>query len=94
MAMPVSAIRDQIVSAVDIVIQLTRFSDGARRVTQISEVVGIDESSGTIVLEDIFRYQLQRTDDSTGGAHSHTGYIPSFIEELLLKGVVSLDTFL
>jgi pilus assembly protein CpaF len=91
--MPVSAIREQIASAVHIVVQLNRFPDGARCVTHVSEIVGIDPDTGAIVVEDIFVYRPPGGGKFADGIHIHSGYIPTFIEEMLVKGVVSLDTF-
>ena len=88
--MPISAIREQIAGAVDIIVQLTRFPSGARRVTHISEVTQIDEDTGEVVLEDVFRLPPGSRGE---GAAKHTGYIPTFVEELLQKGVITLDTF-
>lgn len=87
MDLPVSAIREQVASAVDIVIQQTRFGDGSRRVTCISEVTGIE--SGTIQLSDIFRYQQQGFDENgrVRGEFRATGLVPKFYEELLQRGV-------
>lgn len=53
--LPLEAIRRTIVSAVDIVIQISRLHDGSRKVMSISEVVGLEGSN--VVLEEIFRYQ-------------------------------------
>ena len=92
-SMPTSAIRDQIAAAVDVVVQLNRFPDGTRCVTHISEVIGIDEDTGDVLVEDIFVYQLPGDGQFGGGEHIHTGYIPSFIEEMLVKGVVTLENF-
>lgn len=89
-AMPVQAIRDQIVAAVDIVVQLRRFADGVRRVTAVSEVVGIDDLDGTVIVEDIFVF---RGADGVGGGFAHTGYIPQFMDDLLTRGDVDLDVF-
>ena len=88
--MPVSAIREQIVSAVNLVVQLNRLSDGSRKITQISEVIGIDESTGQIITEDIFR--LKQTSNSSSLIY-HTGYIPTFVQDLLDKEIMTLDTF-
>jgi len=82
-AMPVSAIREQIASALDMVVQLTRFADGSRRITGIAEVTEIDRDSGEILLEDIFVYHPPRPGEDSPGYYAHTGYIPSFIEDLL-----------
>lgn len=87
MDLPVSAIREQVASAVDIVIQQTRFGDGSRRVTCISEVTGME--SGTIQLSDIFRYQQQGFDENgrVRGEFQATGQVPKFYEELKQRGV-------
>jgi pilus assembly protein CpaF len=91
--MPVAAIREQIASAIDVVVQLTRFPDGSRRVSYVSEVVGIDDERGTVLVEDVFVYRLPGDGQYDNGCHIHTGYIPTFVEELLEKGVMTLDTF-
>ncbi len=90
-AMPIPAIRAQIASALDLVVQITRFPDGARRVTRIAEVTGIDEETGLIQLEAIFIYRP--AEGERDGRYLHTGYIPSFVAELLARGAMTLDTF-
>lgn len=82
MELPVNAIREQVASAVDLIIQQTRFSCGSRKITRITELVGIE--SGTVQLQDIFRFQ-QHSMDSEGSVTGHfeaTGAIPTFYEEL------------
>jgi pilus assembly protein CpaF len=91
--MPVAAIREQIASAVDVLVQLERFPGGSRRVSSISEVVGIDKERGNIVVEEVFVYRLPGDGQYQNGSHRFTGYIPTFVEELLEKGVMTLDTF-
>ncbi|OUR70956.1 hypothetical protein A9Q78_11460 [Methylophaga sp. 41_12_T18] len=87
MDLPVSAIREQIGSAVHIVIQQSRFGDGTRKITNISEITGIE--SGTIQLNDIFRYQQNGFDDDgqVKGEFMATGMVPKFYEELRERGV-------
>ncbi|MDO3386264.1 ATPase, T2SS/T4P/T4SS family [Gilvimarinus sp. SDUM040013] len=87
MDLPVTAIREQVASAVDIVIQQTRFGDGSRRVSCISEITGIE--SNTIQLTDIFRYQQTGFDENGKvlGKFMATGIVPSFYEELRSRGV-------
>jgi len=95
MDLPVRAIRDQICAAVDVIVQQTRFSDGSRRVINVTEVVGLQDD-GRIHLEDIFRFQ-QRGVDSRGKVHGEvllTGYIPSFVPDLINAGIVSDGNFL
>lgn len=88
--MPVSAIRAQVASALDLVVQLRRYPDGRRCVSHITEVREVDPESGEVILEDAFL--------ATPGADGklrfrHTGYIPTFIEELLRGGDVALEAF-
>lgn len=87
--MPVSAIRNQIVAAVHIVVQLNRLSDGSRKVTHVSEVTEVDKDTGEVIVEDIFIYQQKQV----GGYHTYTGYIPTFLVPMVEKGLVDLDTF-
>ncbi|MFM8446596.1 MAG: CpaF family protein [Candidatus Nanopelagicaceae bacterium] len=65
MDLPVNVIRDQIVGAIDLVIQQSRMRDGSRRITQICEVVGID--SNVIQLQDIFTFQEDMNDVNSIG---------------------------
>lgn len=81
MALPAQAIRDQISSAIDIVIQLTRFSDGARRVTAITEVAGME--GDCLLLTELFRYQRS----APAAGFQATGQIPAFYETLQADGL-------
>jgi len=87
--MPVRAIREQIVSAVHLVVQIARFSDGRRRVTHISEVTQMDRDTGEILIDDIFRLHRQEDDRL-----SHTGFIPTFSEDLIARGILDVEVFL
>ena len=87
--MPVRAIREQIVGALDVIVQLTRFANGQRRVTHISEVVEIDRESGQIRLEDVFT--LTQHDQPR---LRHTGYLPTFAPEMIEKKLFTVDSFL
>jgi len=74
MDLPISVIREQISQAIDIVIQQNRLRDGSRRVTQISEVVGID--SGVIQLQDLFVFEYNNSGpDRDKGALISTGLL-------------------
>jgi pilus assembly protein CpaF len=96
MDLPVRAIREQVASAVDIIVQQTRFSDGSRRITHISEVTGVEGSSGTVQMNDIFLYK-QKGFDSDGkvkGEFVATGMVPQFYEELRERGIkVDMSVF-
>ncbi len=88
MDLPVRAIREQIASAIDIILQQTRFSDGTRRVTSIVEVDGME--SDVILLQKIFEYKRSgRHEDGTIiGEFRGMGYAPSFYEECAAGGEV------
>ena len=74
MELPLLAIREQIAGAVHVIVQLTRFACGARRIVQVSEVTGTE--SGRIQLQDLFRF------DSQSGTYRATGNLPVFLEQL------------
>ncbi len=87
MELPLSAIREQIGSAVHIIVQLSRFSDGTRKINRISEVVGIE--GDRITMQDIFEY-TQTGVDSDGavlGDFHPTGAVPTFVDEMKTRGV-------
>ncbi len=87
MDLPLQAIREQVASAVHIVVQQTRFSCGSRKVTGISEITGME--SGKIQLQELFKFVNQ---GYTGANGKVTGYftgcdlVPSFYEELRAYG--------
>jgi pilus assembly protein CpaF len=87
--LPVRAIRQQVASALDVVIQIARFGDGSRRITHISEIQGME--GDIITLQDIFRFTFseggRESADSTGTLRS-TGLRPKLVEKLADKGVV------
>ena len=87
MELPVQAIREQVASAVDIVVQQTRFGDGSRKVVNISEVTGVEGS--TVQMQDIFRYQQDGFDENgrVKGKFVATGRVPEFYDELMQRGV-------
>lgn len=89
MDLPVRAIREQIASAVDIILQQTRFGCGTRKVTAISEVVGLDMDEGTVILQDIFLFKQEGygKDGKIRGFHQATGYIPKFFRLMQERGL-------
>ena len=91
--LPSTAIREQISSALDLVVHVRRFEDGVRRVASISEVTGIE--SGTPLLQDIFTYQV--TGEENGRVRGHflpTGIVPRFVQAEREKGRgLPLDLF-
>lgn len=80
------AIREQIASALDIVIQQMRFGCGARKITNIAEVVGMEDDQ--IILQDIFYFKQHGVDSDkkTTGSFLATGWIPEFYETLQDSG--------
>jgi pilus assembly protein CpaF len=85
--LPHIAVKNQIASAIDIVIQASRLRDGSRKVTHISEIVELD-LNGHYVINDIFLNKILSTDDSgkINSEHVPTGKLPSFYEEAKLQG--------
>ncbi|HEY3786506.1 MAG TPA: ATPase, T2SS/T4P/T4SS family [Steroidobacteraceae bacterium] len=85
--LPVSAIREQIASAIDIVVQQTRFACGTRKVTHICEVTGVE--SGRIQLQDIFEFRQTGVDGAgkIQGYFTGCGFVPEYYESLRRIGV-------
>ncbi|HCB93603.1 MAG TPA: type II secretion system protein E [Selenomonas sp.] len=87
MELPVRAVRTQVSSAIDLILQQSRISDGSRKITYISEVQGME--GDTIVLQDLFRF-VQDYIDGKGKVVGHfeaTGMQPSFMEKFRIHGV-------
>lgn len=80
--LPVESIHRQIASAVDLVVQLTRCRDGRRRITQITEVVGLDSLGGGVRMKDLFHLETRKDSEEL----VPTGCLPTFIENLLRSG--------
>jgi hypothetical protein len=84
---PVAAIRRQIASAIHLVVQIKRMSDGSRKVTAITEVIPEIDDAGRYKIQDIFKF-VQRGKSSDGkivGEFIPTGYLPSFMNEIELN---------
>ena len=86
MDLPSKAIREQIASALDLVVQIVRFNDGTRKITKISEVTGMEND--TITLQDIFVYKQEGFDETNRviGSYVPTGIVPNFIDKLRSNG--------
>ena len=87
MELPSRAIREQIQSAVDIIIHESRMSDGSRKVTAITEVTGMEGNQ--IVMQDIFTFN-QTGIDANGkivGRMKPTGAIPTWIDQVKARGI-------
>ena len=71
----------------NLIIQQSRFSDGSRKVTYISEVIGMQGE--TVTIQDIFVYKQEGVDKNRKiiGRFVPTGFIPKFVEEMKAKGM-------
>jgi pilus assembly protein CpaF len=88
MDLPVRAIREQMASAIDVIVHLTRLRDGTRRVTHVTEVQGME--GDVIVLQDVFLFDFGMGVDETGhflGRLKSTGIRPKFAEKLADYGI-------
>ena len=84
--LPLAALREQIASAVDLIIHQARFPDGSRRITSITEVCGVE--SGKIQSHEIFRYEQTGLKNSrVQGRFRACDEVPSFYEALRDRGV-------
>ncbi len=92
--LPIRAIREQVASALDLVVHVSRLSDGTRRVTHVTEVVGMEGQ--TVTLQDVFLFQ-QTGIDSRGkvqGQTISTGLRPRFVDRFEAAGThLAADIF-
>ncbi len=90
--LPVRAIREQIAGSIQLIVQQSRLSDGSRRVTAISEVVGISDK-GDVELVPIFEYVRTGTGPKGKiiGQYRATGFLPTFLNDFLVMGLVGED---
>ncbi|MCK6572180.1 CpaF family protein [Myxococcota bacterium] len=89
------AIREQIVHSIGLIVQQSRLQGGVRRITHISEIVGIDRQ-GAFVVEDIFRFVKTGVDKDgvLQGRFQLTGHLPSFLTDLITLGLVKDGEYL
>lgn len=85
--LPVRAIREQIASAVDLVLQQSRLQDGSRRITHLTEVQGME--GDVITLQDIFIFEQKGKDENNKiiGKSKPTGIRPKFMDKLAANGI-------
>lgn len=86
--LPVRAIREQVSSAIDLIVQQSRLKDGSRRIVAVTEVVGME--SGIITLQDIFTFDYSAGRDESGrfrGELVPTGIRPQFTQDLADVGI-------
>jgi pilus assembly protein CpaF len=87
MDLPVRAIREQIASAVDLIVQQSRLRDGSRKITHLTEVQGME--GDVITLQDIFIFEATGKDQNgkIQGKFKATGIRPKFLEKLSSNGI-------
>lgn len=88
MNLPIKAIRDQVASAIDIIIQQSRLMDGSRKITYITEVQGME--GDVIILQDIYKFEQKGLDNKgkVKGEFVSTGIMPKFVQKLKEKGII------
>lgn len=86
--LPIRAIREQIAGAINIIVHTARLSDGSRKVLCITQVLGLKDEE-KIEMKDIFVFKQTGTgaDGKVIGAFKPTGFIPTFIEDMRLRGI-------
>ncbi len=88
MDLPLRAIREQVASAIDLIVQIQRLRDGSRRITHVTEVVGME--GDTVVLQDAFLFDHQAGFDENGhhnGVARPTGLRPRFLDKFDEEGI-------
>jgi pilus assembly protein CpaF len=87
MDLPARAIREQISSAIDLIVHESRLSDGSRKIVKITEIVG--QEGDQITMQDIFEYEQKglAADGRVIGAFKPTGSVPTFIDEIRARGI-------
>ena len=85
--LPAKAIREQVASAINLIVHLTRMRDGSRRVTHVTEIVGME--SQVVTMQDIYVFQARGLDDQGRvlGAVEPTGLRPKFAERFEQYGI-------
>jgi pilus assembly protein CpaF len=86
--LPVRAIREQVSSALDLIVHQTRLKDGTRRITHVTEVVGME--GDVVTFQDLFTFDYQAGYDEDGFARGRlrsTGLRPKFLDKMALMGV-------
>jgi len=88
--LPSRAIREQLAASVHLIVQQSRLSDGSRRITNISEVGGLDPH-GDVVLRPIFEFRRSGTGPGGKvlGRYAASGYLPSYLDEFVKLGLIA-----
>jgi len=82
--MPLIAIREQVASAIDIVVHQARLPDGSRRIVEIAELTGME--GGRVLMQPLFRFRKAGPGDAIAGAFTGCGNVPLFLEDLRGQG--------
>ncbi len=87
MDLPVRVIREQIASAVHLIVHISRQSDGSRRITRVTEIVGLEGNQ--VTMQDIFEFRQTGVgpDGKVLGDYHATGAVPTFLEEITARGL-------
>jgi pilus assembly protein CpaF len=87
MDLPVRAIREQVAAAIDLVVHQSRFGDGSRRITHITEITGME--GDVITMQDIFTFKQEGFDEQgrVRGRFVPSGFVPRFYEDLQRRGI-------
>ncbi len=87
MDLPAKAIREQIAGAIDLIIQISRLSDGSRKVVSVTEVVGIQGEA--VTLNEIYKFEEKGMDKNRKvlGQFVATGFIPTFLQEFKKRNI-------
>ncbi len=90
--LPISVVRQCITTGIQLVVHLARLQGGVRRITRISEILGIED--GEYRIEDIFRFRQTGVDDSDNaeGEFVATGYRPAFADNFSTRGITVADS--
>ena len=85
--LPVKAMRQQVASAVDLIIQVNRLQGGPRKMTSITEVMNMEQD--IIIMQEVFRYKQMGVDQNgrAYGQYEATGVRPTFVPRLEQKGI-------
>jgi pilus assembly protein CpaF len=92
--LPTTAMREQISAALDVIVQVTRMSDGTRRVVSVSEVVGMEQD--VVAMQEVFSFRKTGVDEhgKVLGNYCATGIRPKFADQLELAGIqLTADLF-
>ena len=87
MELPIRAIREQIGSAIHLIVHISRYSDGTRKLGRITEVCGLE--SDQITMQDIFQFKQTSVNEhgKVLGKYEPTGSVPTFVEEMASRGI-------